>query len=408
MPLPSQSGRSSTGARSPSSYGKRKGPGPRLIVVGLVVVAAVVVWLMLPSSQRDKMLTPGAASAGQGPATEVKRDTTPPPVVAPPETLRPPESVRPPTPLVEINQGRGGNTSGGSGDKSAASREPSTPVVAPEPTPMKPIQAEPKASPSAIDQVPSVAAARQKQSEGDLVTARVLFSKVLADGKLADSEEEAVREELTRINDDLVFSPRVIPTDPYSMVHKVQSGESLIKIAQKYKLAPDWRLIQRVNRMSSPSRISLGQSLKLVKGPFHAVVRKSKYRLDLYMGPADDESSWVFIRSFKVGLGEGNSTPAGTYIIKKASKLVDPYWVNPRTGERFESRDPKNPIGEYWMGLEGVGEAVAQSGYGIHGTIDPDSIGKQKSMGCVRLGNEDIALMFELLGEEVSMVRIEP
>lgn len=397
MPLPSQSARSSVGARS---YGRRKGFSPKLIVGGLIVGAAVVAWLVLPSGDKGNLAGPKQASATPAPVT--------PPAAEKPAPKQPIESnsapAAPIAPLVEINQGRGGTV-----PVKAPETAPSVAPVSPPPaTPSVTPQAKIEAPPNTLDQVPSLAAARSKQAEGDLTTARVLFSRVLADGKLNAADEAAVRGELEKINDDMVFSPRVVQGDPYSMVYKVQSGDSLVKISQKHKLGPDWRFIQRVNRMSNPNNVSLGQSLKLVKGPFHAVVRKSLYRLDVYMGPGDDESSWVFVRSFAVGLGEGNSTPTGTFIVKKGSKLVDPPWVNPRTGEQFASRDPKNPIGAYWVGLEGLGDAVTQSGYGIHGTIDPDSIGKQRSMGCVRLGNADIKLMFELLGEQVSMVRIEP
>ena len=42
------------------------------------------------------------------------------------------------------------------------------------------------------------------------------------------------------------------------------------------------------------------------------------------------------------------------------------------------------------------------------GTIDPGSIGQQKSMGCIRMGDEDIQLVFELMGEQVSVVKIVP
>lgn len=401
MPLPSQTGRSTGAARY--STRRRKGLGSKLVVAGVIAGAAVAIWFLLPSKDRDRLVQPKEASADSGSSAATPDRSVTPEVVLSPT----PEPTPPPAPLVEITQGRGG-----AGRSSPADTTPTTPAsntpspVAP-PTEVRNPSPSPS-SPGLIDTVPSVAAARQKQAEGDLSAARILLSRVLADGKLNAPEEAALRDELSKLNDELVFSPRVIAGDPYTMLYKVQSGDSLVRIAQRNKLGPDWRLIQRVNRMSNPNRLSEGQALKLVRGPFHAVVRKSKYRLDLYMGPADDESNWVFVRSFTVGLGEGNSTPTGTFVVKKGSKLVDPYWVNPRTGERFESSDPKNPIGEFWIGLEGLGDAVTVAGYGIHGTIDPDSIGKQKSMGCVRLGNEDIALMYELLGEQVSMVRIEP
>ena len=36
-------------------------------------------------------------------------------------------------------------------------------------------------------------------------------------------------------------------------------------------------------------------------------------------------------------------------------------------------------------------------GYGIHGTDDPSSIGRAASHGCVRLRNEDIAKLYDMV-----------
>jgi len=58
--------------------------------------------------------------------------------------------------------------------------------------------------------------------------------------------------------------------------------------------------------------------------------------------------------------------------------------------------------------LEGISEAVRDvSGYGIHGTIEPDSIGQQASMGCVRLHRDDVEIIYEVLTEGASTVRIQ-
>src|SRR4051812_48966558 len=43
---------------------------------------------------------------------------------------------------------------------------------------------------------------------------------------------------------------------------------------------------------------------------------------------------------------------------------------------------PNNPVGLVWIALTG-------EGYGIHGTPDPDHVGKTASHGCIRLTNWD-------------------
>ena len=50
------------------------------------------------------------------------------------------------------------------------------------------------------------------------------------------------------------------------------------------------------------------------------------------------------------------------------------------------------------LGLEGVeGDAVGHEGYGIHGTIAPDSIGKAVSLGCIRMHNESCGFLYKVL-----------
>jgi len=250
--------------------------------------------------------------------------------------------------------------------------------------------------------------ARRLVAENDRVGARALLSRALRDPGLDDDSARLVRDELGEINQQLVFGRLVEPGDPIVEEYRVVSGDSLSRIASRRELATHWKLIQRVNGLKDPTRIRLGQTLKLVRGPFHAIVDKSDFRIDVWHGPPTDPSRWVYIRSFDVGLGEFGGTPEGSFIIS-ANKLENPGWVNPRDGrERYEPNDPANPIGEFWLGIEGVGESAGVSGYGLHGTIDPSSVGQNMSMGCVRLRDEDIAIVYELLAERVSRVEIVP
>jgi L,D-transpeptidase ErfK/SrfK len=49
-----------------------------------------------------------------------------------------------------------------------------------------------------------------------------------------------------------------------------------------------------------------------------------------------------------------------------------------------------NPLGTRWMGL-------SAQGYGIHGTNVPSSIGKAASHGCIRMRQQDLEELFELV-----------
>jgi hypothetical protein len=238
------------------------------------------------------------------------------------------------------------------------------------------------------------------------VQARRLLSQALESDALSPADTRTVREALVELSDRLVFSPEVVEGDPFALNYTIQGGDALSLVPRKMGVQTDWRFIARINRIPDARRIRAGQRIKLITGPFHAVIHKRAFRLDLYLG---DGAERVYVRSFPVGLGEYNSTPEGRFRVRPNSRLKNPEWVNPRTGQRYRSGDPDNPIGEHWIGLAADEERLAGVvGYGIHGTIEPDSIGRQSSMGCVRMLPEDIEVIWEVLLDPVSTVQIRP
>ena len=240
----------------------------------------------------------------------------------------------------------------------------------------------------------------------DSIAARLQLTRLIDSGTLSPEAKRQAIEAITTVNASLFFSSTVNPADALMTTYTIKSGDALSKIARKAGMAADWRMIMRLNGIKDPNRIRAGQVLKVPTCTFHAVVSKSEYRLYLYAGEGSDR---VLVATYPVGLGEHNSTPTGAFMLKPGSKLVNPEWRNPRTGEFFKSDDPKNPIGERWIGLQGVdaGNSKAMS-YGIHGTTDPASIGKQASMGCVRLKDADVEVIYEALTEPNSTIVIVP
>ena len=89
-----------------------------------------------------------------------------------------------------------------------------------------------------------------------------------------------------------------------------------------------------------------------------------------------------------------------------ASEIRQP--GRPSQGTHFEGGDPKNPVGPVWLALEGTdGAAVGKLSYGIHGTVDPDSIGKQASEGCIRLRNDEAEKVYNLVIPHKSVVIVK-
>ncbi len=243
------------------------------------------------------------------------------------------------------------------------------------------------------------------------VEARSALTAALESANISPADADRIRTELTKLNQRMIFGPEIMSGDSHASSYAIAPGDSLVKLPRKLGLDVDWRFLQRINNISSPEKLRVGQKIKVIKGPFHAIIHKTDFRMDVFMGNSTPGSASstdrVFVSSFPVGLGEFGATPEGAFVVKPNSKLVDPAWTNPRTGEHFASKDPKNPLGKFWIGLLGASDNIRNlETYGIHGTIDPNSIGEMRSMGCVRMNADDIALLYELLLENVSRVEI--
>jgi lipoprotein-anchoring transpeptidase ErfK/SrfK len=238
-----------------------------------------------------------------------------------------------------------------------------------------------------------------------LLDARTVLNEALQSGKLADADAVTVRSMLSDVNQTIVFSPKVFAADPLAGSYLVKQGDSLAKIALAH--GTTWELLARINRLD-PRRLRYGTSIKVIHGPLFAAVHKKTYTMDIYLGAMPGETGSMFVMSFPVGLGKDDSTPTGLWDIAAHAKLQHPTYYPPEGGTPIEADDPANPLGGYWIGLTGVdGEAIGRTSYGIHGTIDPDSIGHQASEGCIRLRAADIALVFDLLVEGKSKVVVD-
>lgn len=100
------------------------------------------------------------------------------------------------------------------------------------------------------------------------------------------------------------------------------------------------------------------------------------------------------LKQYPVAIGRpGWETPVGTFQIQ--TMIVDPSWKHPFEGYVIPSNDPNNPLGERWIGFWTDGT----NWVGFHGTSESmrASIGTATSHGCVRMFDEDIQAMYELV-----------
>jgi len=108
--------------------------------------------------------------------------------------------------------------------------------------------------------------------------------------------------------------------------------------------------------------------------------------------------------AFPVTVGSKQTvSPIGHWTVKAIAKLptfrYDPLMLN--KGERGSDfhllpPGPNNPVGVMWIALN-------KKGIGIHGTNDPDSIGRSASHGCIRLANWDVVKLAEMVKPGVAV-----
>ncbi|MBB6729402.1 L,D-transpeptidase [Cohnella zeiphila] len=121
-----------------------------------------------------------------------------------------------------------------------------------------------------------------------------------------------------------------------------------------------------------------GSLQPLAEKPLEVIIDKSNHRLAVVSGS-------VLLRNYEVGLG-GDRTPEGSFVITE--KVRNP---NGRSDGEFGSR----------------GMTLSDTLYAIHGTDEPDSLGKDESHGCVRMAKEDLEELYDLvsLGTPVRIVK---
>ncbi len=193
-----------------------------------------------------------------------------------------------------------------------------------------------------------------------------------------------MKSKLNELNAELVFS-REPSQDAF--IYVVRPGDSLIEIATKFNT--NYEFIMRINNKYRTS-IKVGERLKILKGNVTVLVDKSDYTLTLLLDGR-------FIKQYQVGTGKSDKTPEGKFVID--NKLKNPVWYSPDGIYQFG--DPKNILGTRWIGFE---DKKGLYGYGIHGTTDPNSIGKEMSNGCVRLKNEDVEDLFDYVKTKMTVV----
>lgn len=164
---------------------------------------------------------------------------------------------------------------------------------------------------------------------------------------------------------------------PEVVIHQVNKNDTLGKIARTYGTTVE--LIKIRNKLTS-NLIRDGQRLSIWAAPFSIYVNKTTNHLSLDL---DGKAVKIYL----VSTGKSDTTtPVGSFVIK--DRYPDPTWFH--HGDIVPPGSEKNFLGTRWLGFD-------KPKYGIHGTIYPELIGQSVSGGCVRMKNEDVEELYDMV-----------
>ncbi|MCI0342388.1 MAG: L,D-transpeptidase family protein [Planctomycetales bacterium] len=219
--------------------------------------------------------------------------------------------------------------------------------------------------------------ARLAEDRGDLAAARQALTEAWRHPG-AGPERQAIARDAERVARQTILGTAHHPSVPVVVVER---GDTLDGIARQNKTTVG--LLRMTNGLKD-DRLFPGDRLKVVKGPVELQVDRDRFRMALFIGG-------LLVREYPVGVGKPERpTPAVTFTVE--TRQVNPDWYNRH--ERIPFGDPRNILGTRWLGFR---KEAAFQGFGIHGTSEPESVPGATSAGCIRMRNEDVEELFEVV-----------
>ncbi len=230
------------------------------------------------------------------------------------------------------------------------------------------------ATASARDPSPLLARAERVLAEGRVLEARdtLARARILSTDPL---QRAVIETRLGEINLALFLSRS---PQPETETVSVRPGDTLGKIAARQGTTADY--LRKANGIRGDV-IHPGQRLKSPRARFTVHIDKAANRLELRLDGR-------FFKGYTVATGANNHTPVGTFRI--TDRVERPTWWRPSDGAEIPFGHPEHRIGTHWLAWD-------RKGFGIHGTDEPESIGQQASLGCVRMLNEEVGELYLLL-----------
>jgi LysM repeat protein len=187
-----------------------------------------------------------------------------------------------------------------------AATEPVAPLPTTEavtPTAPQPATA---ATPTFASEWPQIQAALDRQ---ELVAAHEMLSRWYGNPTLTPAEAQQVEATLSQLAGTVVYSTEHRLEPPYT----VHAGDTLQTIAQQYDVP--WQLLAKINGIPAANAVQPGQQLKVVHGPFSAIVELDEKQLTLMLDGR-------YAGRFPITIPDGATASEGQWVLEQ--KLVNP------------------------------------------------------------------------------------
>ncbi len=194
------------------------------------------------------------------------------------------------------------------------------------------------------------------------------------DASLGLEESQRLEDLLGQLAGTVIYSQKDLLLPP----HIVAPGDTLPSIAAPLQVP--WQLLAKINGVSDPSQLVHGEHLKVVRGPFDAVISVSRRRMSLQVGGN-------YAGSFPVVLGRQIYDRVGQSVavidIRRPGAVQEPMGIAAQVAYA-PSAGPKSIV---------LGEGLA-----IEGVEDPSLVSDSASASSVIVSLRDLEDIADILG----------
>jgi hypothetical protein len=228
---------------------------------------------------------------------------------------------------------------------------------------------------------------QKKLDAGKLAETLLELSKIYGDPNLPPDMAKQITTLLDQLAGTVIYSRQHYLERPYV----TQPGETIESVAEKYRVP--WQLLAKINGLMPPDAsnadatvadrpLPAGRELKVVRGPFNAVIHLDRHELTLMVGG-------YYAGRFPIGIGRDQPKLEGEYTVLNKTLISD-------NGSNGAS---PNSLGSAWIGLT--------DRIGIHGTNNPQGIGRDDNPGAICAGDRHLQQLYGILsvGSRVVILR---